>query len=150
MDQPIFPVQPQDPVELLLADIVEEAMIEVIANKDSELFWAKLKDHLFESALVDFEESYKELIVDLGSHANAFDYFIRFIQRMIVKPYFTEALKKINSVNTIVNNSPDIKNLVVVKFENGDAVKQLCYMLAIYANIISYRLTVLSVDQGAS
>lgn len=150
MDQLIPPIQPLDPVELFLADIVEEAMIEIVANKDSDLFWAKLKGHLFESALVDFEESYKELISDLGAHPNSFDYFIRFVQRLVAKPYVNEALKKINTVNTIINSSPDIKNLVIVKFDNSDTVKQICYMLAVYANIISYRLTALSVDKGES
>ena len=52
MDQLTIPGQLVDPVEALLGDIVEEAMIEIIANKDSSLFWTKLKDHLYETALI--------------------------------------------------------------------------------------------------
>lgn len=148
MDQLPIPGQLFDPVEALLGDIVEEAMIEIIANKDSSLFWTKLKDHLYETALISFEENYNNLISDLGQTSDAFDYFIRFVQRILSKPYCTEALRKVESTRELVNKTTGLDNMLVVTTDHKDQVKLICYMLAVYAQITMYRINVISVDKG--
>lgn len=148
MDQLPIPGQLFDPVEALLGDIVEEAMIEIIANKDSSLFWTKLKDHLYETALISFEENYNNLISDLGESSDAFDYFIRFVQRLLSKPYCTEALRKVESTREFVNKTTGLDNMLVVTTDHKDQVKLICYMLAVYAQITMYRINVISVDKG--
>lgn len=148
MDQLPIPGQLVDPVEALLGDIVEEAMIEIIANKDSSLFWTKLKDHLYDTALISFEENYNNLISDLGQTSDAFDYFIRFVQRILSKPYCTEALRKVESTRELVNKTTRLDNMLVVTTEHKDQVKLICYMLAVYAQITMYRINVISVDKG--
>ena len=148
MDQLPIPGQLFDPVEALLGDIVEEAMIEIIANKDSSLFWTKLKDHLYDTALISFEENYNNLIADLGQASDAFDYFIRFVQRILSKPYCTEALRKVESTRELVNKTTRLDNMLVVTTEHKDQVKLICYMLAVYAQITMYRINVISVDKG--
>ena len=148
MDQLPIPGQLFDPVEALLGDIVEEAMIEIIANKDSSLFWTKLKDHLYDTALISFEENYNNLIADLGQTSDAFDYFIRFVQRILSKPYCTEALRKVESTRELVNKTTRLDNMLVVTTEHKDQVKLICYMLAVYAQITMYRINVISVDKG--
>ena len=148
MDQLPIPGQLFDPVEALLVDIVEEAMIEIIANKDSSLFWTKLKDHLYDTALISFEENYNNLISDLGQTSDAFDYFIRFVQRILSKPYCTEALRKVESTRELVNKTTGLDNMLVVTTDHKDQVKLICYMLAVYAQITMYRINVISVDKG--
>lgn len=148
MDQLPIPGQLFDPVEALLGDIVEEAMIEIIANKDSSLFWTKLKDHLYDTALISFEENYNNLITDLGQASDAFDYFIRFVQRILSKPYCTEALRKVESTRELVNKTTGLDNMLVVTTDHKDQVKLICYMLAVYAQITMYRINVISVDKG--
>ncbi len=148
MDQLPIPGQLFDPVEALLGVIVEEAMIEIIANKDSSLFWTKLKDHLYDTALISFEENYNNLISDLGQTSDAFDYFIRFVQRILSKPYCTEALRKVESTRELVNKTTGLDNMLVVTTDHKDQVKLICYMLAVYAQITMYRINVISVDKG--
>lgn len=148
MDQLPIAGQLVDPVEALLGDIVEEAMIEIIANKDSSLFWTKLKDHLYDTALISFEENYNNLIADLGQTPDAFDYFVRFVQRVLAKPYCSEALRKVESTRELVNKTAGLDNMLVVTADNKDQVKPICYMLAVYAPITMYRINVIGVDKG--
>lgn len=140
--------QVPDPVELLLADMVEECMIEIVANKDSSLFWTKFKDHMYETAILAFEQHYQELIEDLGSTPDAFDYFIRFIQRMLAKPYALEALKKIESCRVTLNSTPGLENIVMLSTDQKDQIKPICYMLAVYAPITMYRISALDPNKG--
>lgn len=137
-----------DPVELLLADMVEECMIEIVANKDSSLFWTKFKDHMYGTAILAFEQHYKDLIEDLSSTPDAFDYFIRFVQRMLAKPYALEALKKIESSRMTLNSTPGLENIVILSTDQKDQTKPICYMLAVYAPITMYRISLLDPNKG--
>ena len=150
MDQLPIPGQILDPVEALLGDLVEEAMIEIIANKDSSLFWTKFKSHMYDTALISFEEDYKSLIDDLGATPDAFDYFVRFVQRVLAKPYASEALRKVESCRALLNSTAALSNAIVVSSTTSDQVKPICYMLAVYAPITTYRINVIGVDKGES
>lgn len=145
------PLVPQilDPVESLLADIVEEGMIEIIANQDSVLFWAKIKDHLYDSPLVSFEENYTELINDLASESNGFDHFLRFTQRILAKPYALGALKKIEETfNWMNKGTGHLEKITVIQLEQNNRVKQLYYFISIYSHIITYRITAIKTGKG--
>lgn len=94
-EQPQVMIAPFDPVEALLNDLSDEVMMAVGPGEGAGFeFWQIVNNNFLEERVGSFDTSAAGFRESLKENKDAYDYGIRLMARLYLRPYFEEASKK--------------------------------------------------------
>lgn len=121
----------------LVTILTKEMETEILVNEDSTEFWKKANAALFEQALPSFREALENLVKDLGTDKDAYNYFSSMVTRIMSDPSSRPALKLFVEGFDLTTSDPVLAGGFNFSANELSPVGQLLLFVSVNRNLIT-------------